>query len=369
MALPPLHRRQLLRLGGLAGLALLGGCNSGARSQLLYPPGELPSAWLKTLPKPWQGRPLASPAGVLAAMGQPGVGLLQLSDGWALDAHSDQLAPLDAPNLLAQLAPFAAAPSRLFQREGAPGLAFPWAFSTWVLVLRNRADLARRRQEGWSLLLDPSLKGRLVLPSSPRVVIELVLRQLGLPSEGSWVAEGASSKADHRVLADLKPLDDPRLPAAIRSLRSQALACDEANGLNLLLAGEADAAVLPARRVLPLLRSDPRLEAFLPQSGSPLIWSLLVRPAAATALPLEWLGEILRLPLLNRLLAKGWVPPLPAERLAAPLSAWPEPVAQLMLPAPEVLERCNSLAPFSEPQRIQWQGLWDQAAAKAPNQP
>ena len=74
-------------------------------------------------------------------------------------------------------------------------------------------------------------------------------------------------------------------------------------------------------------------------------------------------------PLLNRLLAKGWVPPLPAERLAAPLSAWPEPVAQLMLPAPEVLERCNSLAPFSEPQRMQWQRLWDQAAAKAPNQP
>ena len=362
MALPLLHRRQLLRLGGLAGLALLGGCDSRAPSQLVYAPGDLPGAWLKTLPKPWQGRPQPSPAGVLAAMGQPGVGLLQLSDGWALDARNDQLAPLGAPNLLAQLAPFAAAPSRLFQGEGAPGLAFPWAFSTWVLVLRNRADLARRRQEGWPLLLDPSLKGRLVLPSSPRVVIELVLRQLGLPPAG------AVAKADPTVQDGPTALEDPRLPAAIRRLRSQALACDEANGLNLLLAGEADAAVLPARRVLPLLRSDPRLQAFLPKGGSPLIWSLLVRPAGAAALPLEWLGEILRPPLLNRLLAKGFVPPLPAERLAAPLSAWPEPVAQLMLPAPEVLERCTSLAPFSEPTRIQWQGLWDQAAPQAPNQ-
>jgi hypothetical protein len=70
----------------------------------------------------------------------------------------------------------------------------------------------------------------------------------------------------------------------------------------------------------------------------------------------------------NRLLAKGWVPPLPAQRLAAPLAAWPEPVAQLMLPAPEVLARCNSLAPFSEAERIQWQALWDQAAAKGPTQ-
>jgi len=368
MALPLLHRRQLLCLGGLAGLALLGGCDSGAPSQLLYAPGDLPSAWLKTLPKPWRGRPQPSPAAVLAALGKPGMDLLQLSDGWALDAPSDQLAPLGAPHLLAQLAPFAAAPSRLFQAEAAPALAFPWAFSTWVLVFRNRADLARRRQEGWTLLLEPSLKGRLVLPSSPRVVMELVLRQLGLPSEGSWHAAGAMAKADPAVQNDPSLQDDPRLPAAIRRLRSQALACDEANGLNLLLAGEADAAVLPARRVLPLLRSDTRLQALLPESGSPLIWSLLVRPTGAAPLPQAWLAEVLKPPLLNRLLAKGWVPPLPAERLAAPLSAWPEPIAQLMLPASEVLARCNSLAPLSAPKRIQWQALWDQADPQAPNQ-
>ena len=368
MALPLLHRRQLLHLGGLAGLALLGGCSNGAEPQLLYAPGELPSAWLKILPKPWRGQPQPSPAAVLAALGKPGMGLLQLSDGWALDARTDQLEPLGAPNLLDQLAPFAAGPSRLFQDEGTPPLAFPWAFSTWVLVFRNRADLARRRQEGWTLLLEPSLKGRLVLPSSPRVVMELVLRQLGLPSEGSWHAAGAMAKADPAVLNDPSLQDDPRLPAAIRRLRSQALACDEANGLNLLLAGEADAAVLPARRVLPLLRSDTRLQALLPESGSPLIWSLLVRPAGAAPLPQAWLAEVLKPPLLNRLLAKGWVPPLPAERLAAPLSAWPEPIAQLMLPASEVLARCNNLAPVSAPRRIQWQALWDQAAPQAPNQ-
>ena len=198
--------------------------------------------------------------------------------------------------------------------------------------------------------------------------MELVLRQLGLPSEGSWSTAGALAKADPAVLANPAGLDDPRLPAAIRRLRSQALACDETNGLNLLLAGEADAAVLPARRVLPLLRSDPRLLALLPESGSPLIWSLLLRPAGAAPLPQEWLAEILKPPLLNRLLAKGWVPPLPAQRLEAPLSAWPEPVAQLMLPPPEVLKRCTNLNPLSASQRNQWQALWDQAAPQAPNQ-
>ena len=373
MAPPLLHRRQLLHLGGLAGLALLGGCSKGAEPQLLYGPGELPSAWLKVLPKPWQGRPEVSPAAVLAALGKAGADLLQLSDGWALDAPLTQLAPLEAPGLLGQLAPFAAPVSRLFQGEGAPELAFPWAFSPWVLVLRSRPELARRHQEGWNLLLDPSLKGRLVLPSSPRVVIELVLRQLGLAAAPAANSVQAPDRTQAQSLAQARTtpqanradLDDPRLLEAVRRLRGQALAFDEAHGLNLLLAGEADAAVLPARRVLPLLRSDPRLQALLPESGSPLIWSLLLRPAEAAALPQEWLGEILQPPLLNRLLAKGWVPPLPAERLAPAVSAWPEATARLLLPAPEVLERCNSLAPFSEPERRQWQTLWDRATPKA----
>jgi hypothetical protein len=305
---------------------------------------------------------------VLSTLGKPGADLVQLSDGWALDARTDLLEPFGAPELLAQLAPFTAPISRLFRPEGSPALAFPWAFSTWVLVLRSRPDLARRRSEGWSLLFDPSLKGRLVLPSSPRVVIELVMRQLGLtpaPLSSTALAQAPvqpNVQASPRPKTDAAPMEDPRLQEAVRHLRSQALAFDESNGLNLLLAGEADVAVLPARRVLPLLRSDPRLEALLPESGSPLIWSLLLRPAGAAALPQEWISSVLQPPLLNRLLAQGWVPPLPAERLAQALAAWPASTARLLLPPPTVLALCTSLAPFSEPERRQWQQLWDRAA-------
>ena len=117
--------------------------------------------------------------------------------------------------------------------------------------------------------------------------------------------------------------------------------------------------------VVGLLRSDPRLQALLPESGSPLIWSLLLRPAGAAAVPQEWLAAVLEPPLLKRLLARGWVPPLPAKRLAPALAAWSEPTARLLLPKPDVLARCNSLARFSEPERHQWQALWDRAAPQA----
>jgi hypothetical protein len=341
---PLLPRRQLLRFaalgGAVAGSGLLAGCRGSSDDPLLLSArGELPPAWVKALPKPWRLQPLDSPAAVLeAAMqgrGAPAATLLQLSDGWAAQLDPAVLQPLVASQLLAQLAPMAAPVSRLFQPEGSPALAFPWAFGTWVLVLRNRPDLVRRGAEGWDLLLDPSLCRKLVLPSSPRVVMELATR--------------------------LTLRTDP-----LRQLRQQALAFDERDGLNLLLAGDADGVVVPSHRAVPLLISDPRLQALLPASGSPLWWNLLLRPAAASKpLPLEWLRDGLTLPLLDRLLAGGWVPPLPREQLAPALKRWPPQLRGLLLPPPAVLARCTNLEPLTAMERQRRQDLWDRAAPES----
>ena len=153
----------------------------------------------------------------------------------------------------------------------------------------------------------------------------------------------------------------------ITQVGPKALSLDEPNGLNLMLAGEADAAVVPSQRAVPLLQRDPRLTAVLPASGSPLWWQLLVRIAPVRAdqamppLPLEWLRDGLSLPLLDRLLAAGWVPPLPQQQLQPALARWPERLRPLLLPPAAVLARCSSLPPLSAPQQQRWQLLWDQA--------
>jgi putative spermidine/putrescine transport system substrate-binding protein len=354
-----LSRRRLLQLatggGALLGASALGSCRwlggGGPEPQLLLVRGQLPAAWLKALPEPWRPRPLETPQAVLQASAspQPATTLVALGDGWAQQLQRARLRPLAVEGLLRELAPLAASPSRLFAPEGAPTLAFPWAFGTWVLLLRNRPDLLRRRQEGWSLLLDPSLRRRLVLPSSPRVVIDLALRQLGLAP------------------ADPAALEDPRLSDQLAQLRRQVLAFDERDGVQLLLAGEADAAVVPSQRALPLLLRDPRLEALLPESGSPLSWQLLLQLAAdgdtSAPLPLEWLRDGLTLPLLDRLLAAGWVPPLPPQRLQPALARWPQRLRPLLLPPPAVLARCSNLPPFSPTEQRRWQALWDSAMA------
>jgi hypothetical protein len=273
------------------------------------------------------------PAAVLAAVApaRPGErpALLQLGDGWATGLEPAALQPIGSEALLGRLLPQALPVSRLFRTGEGPPLAYPFAFSPWVLLLRDRPDLARRAEEGWDLLLDPSLRGRLVLPSSPRVTIALV---------------GGD-------------------PDRLRRLRAQALAYDDRFGLNLLLSGDAQALVLPRRRAVPLLQRDPRLQAVLPAAGAPLAWNLLLRPAGPQPEPpLAWLGAVLEPPLLPRLLAAGWVPPLPRALLAQASAGFPAPLRDLLVPPAGVIERCASLPPLAAAERQALQELWDRSA-------
>ena len=347
-------RRHVLQLLGSAGALLAaGGCSPAAppAPTLLGVKGQLPKAWLKQLPSPWRSQLLEGPQQVLALVeqGTAEPGLLALGDGWAQQLDRARLQPLQAEALLEGLAPFAAAPSRLFGPPGSRPVAFPWAFGTWLLLLRNRADLERQRSRGWEVLLDPSLKGKLVLPSSPRVVIDLALRQLGLSS------------------TDPASLEDPRLLQQVRELVNQAQSLDESQGINLLLAGDAEAAVVPSHQAIPLLQKDPRLTAVLPDSGSPFWWQLLLRPAPlgslsdSPPLPLEWLRDGFTEPLVDRLLAGGWVPPLPRPQLEGVLRRWPPRLRPLLLPPEAVLKRCSNLVAFTPLERKRWQAIWDQA--------
>ena len=311
--------------------ALLSACSRGNGPLLVASRGTMPKAWLASLPAPWSLNSTDQPQQTVeaATTGPTRNGLLQLSDGWAKSLDPQLLQPLGAPRLLARLAAAAAPVSRLYAPPGAAALAFPWAFSPWVIALRNEPRLVHQARSSWDVLLEPALRGKLVLPSSPRVSIELM---------------GAD-------------------PGRLRQLRAQALAYDDAHGLNLLLRGDARAAVLPLQPLVPLLRRDPRLQVVLPATGAPLSWQLLLRPAGSvTPLPLAWLEAVLDPGLLPQLLAQGWVPPLPRAALEPVLQQLPQAVATLLLPSDAVLQRCWSLSPLGQRQQLAWQTLWDAAA-------
>jgi putative spermidine/putrescine transport system substrate-binding protein len=330
MAEGQLTRRTLLGMGvslTLLESSLLGCSRMGPI--LAARRGDVPERWLRLLPRDWQLRWLDGPTQLLAATTAPTVerpALVQLSDGWASAGARTTWAPFGHGEILSRLDARSAAASRLFGDAAQLPLAFPWSANPWLLVLRERPDLAKQDSVGWDLLLDPSLRGKVVLPSSPRVVMALVGND----------------------------------PQRLCRLRRQVMAQDDRHGLNLLLSGPAQAAVLPRQQVIPLLRRDPRLSVLFPPQGSPMAWSMLLRPAGVTfSPPAEWLAAILQPPLLPRLLSAGWVPPLPRPVLASALAGFPPTVAGLLLPPEPVLQRCLDLPPLQVEERTRLQELWN----------
>ena len=320
-----IKRRQLLLMLGASGVATLAGCRrSDAAPHLIAPRGALPKAWGAALPDPWQ---LSSATSVeqWEQMDRNGADLLAVSDGW-LDAVSTvPLQPVAADPLIGELDGQA-----LRLMAGCGELrrqVLPIAVSPWVILLRRDPRVTADVAEGWQLLLDPSLKGRVVLPDSPRLVISLADQLSG--------------------------------ELSLKALRRQVLTFDDRQATNWLLKGDARVAVLPLHRCAALLKRDPRFTAVLPSEGAPLHWIMLLRPQSTREpLPQAWVQEGWSGSLRRSLLQGGWRPPI-----SSPLKqAVPASMRSLLFPPAAVWERCWSLPPLKEGARAALLERWSRSA-------
>ena len=326
-------RRELLRLGLLVGLVGLTGCARGSASPLLRAtPETLPKKWRRILPKPWSYKPLDTDLGSqpFGSALEQGADLLALGDGWLASLPVKELQSINAAALQDR---FDDVQARSFMASLGPALGsrvLPVGVSPWVLLFRQGDHWLSQARSSWQVLLDPALKGRVVLPQSPRLVMALAERM--------------------------------EVPDGLRLLRTQAYASDDRQALNWLIQGNARVAVLPLQRCLNSLRRDPRLSVVLPNSGAPLNWTVLVRSAMTREpIPQSWVEQSWQQPLLGQLLAGGWIPPLPRAELHIALATIPKSYQSIVLPSQEVWSRCWSLPPLTSAQQVELDQLWHQS--------
>ena len=326
-----LSRRHVLQMIGATGSVVLAGCRQAtAAPTMTAPAGVLPKPWADALPKPWR-LTLAPAQQDWTLEDQARADLLVMGDGW-LDAHpEDTLQPIASEPLRRQLD--AQALALLGELGALRDRVLPLAVTPWVMLLRDDPAI---RQEGWPLLLDSAVAGRVVLPASPRLVMSL---------------------ADHLGGGQ-----------ALSELRRQALTFDDRQSTNWLLKGEARVVVLPLNRCITLLRRDPRLRAVLPASGAPLHWTVLLRPAASREpVPQSWVEKGWRDPLRRRLAQLGWRAPINSSGSMADQNALSERLRPLLFPSADTWSRCWSLPPLLPEDRSALQGLWRNSAPEPPS--
>ena len=329
--LGPLSRRHVLQMIGATGSVLLAGCRQSTASQMLMAPaGVLPKPWADALPKPWQ-QTLAPSQQDWTPEDRARADLLVMGDGWLDAQRAADLQPIASESLRRQLD--AQAEALLGKLGALQDRVLPLAVSPWVLLLRDDPAMA---QEGWPLLLDSAVAGRVVLPASPRLVMSL---------------------ADHLGGGQ-----------ALGALRRQALTYDDRQATNWLLKGEAKVVVLPLNRCIALLGRDPRLRAVLPASGAPLHWTVLLRPEASREpVPQSWVEQGWRPPLRRRLAQLGWRAPISSSGSMADQKALSARLRPLLFPTADTWSRCWSLPPLLPEDRSALQERWRDSAPEPPS--
>lgn len=323
-----LGRRDFIRLGILTGIFTMSGCSfSSGRGVLGLPKGILPREFLQALPSRWkyQFLEVKSEKDFYKSALEKRIDLMVIGDGWLNDCPYEEFQSIEADENFPQLN----SKAKFFlssMNSAISSRLLPIAVSPWVLIFRGEEDLWLQARESWQVLLEPKLKGHVILPSSPRVIMSL---------------------ADHMKGSN-----------SLERLRSQAKSFDDKNGLNWLLAGQAKVAVLPLQVCLRALASDPRLRIAFPKEGSALNWSVLLRPKKSLeALPLNWIQEARSLPLLVKLLAKGVIPPIAYPQIVEVSDLLPEKYRSIYQ-SEGAFENSWSFKPLSNLERKGLESRW-----------
>ncbi len=323
-----LGRRDFIRLGILTGLFSLSGCSfSSGRAVLGLPKDILPREFLQAMPSRWkyQFLEVKSEKDFYKSVLEKGIDLIALGDGWLNECPFEKFKPIEANEIYARLNSQAKTFLNSCNSEISERL-LPISVSPWVLIFRGEEDLWLQARESWQVLLEPKLKGHVILPSSPRVIMSLA--------------------------------DQMELKNSLDLLRLQAKSFDDKNGLNWLLSGQAKVAVLPLQICLRALASDPRLKIAFPKGGSPLNWSVLLSPKTSShSIPLDWIKETWNLPLLVKLLAKGFMPPIAYSYLVEASNFLPEKY-RLIYQSEEAFQNSWSFKPLNKSEREELESRW-----------
>tara|TARA_Y100001968_G_scaffold314963_2_gene341012 strand:- start:9235 stop:10242 length:1008 start_codon:yes stop_codon:yes gene_type:complete len=315
-----LKRREFIKLG--VGISVLGliGCTrqSGNSFVLRTSTGTLPKQLLLKLPSEWRGEEIDidSEINPYKELLSTKSDLIAIQDGWMDGILSSDLLPMNSLDLLPILSSQATNFIKAFGTEFEDKI-LPIGVNPWVMVFRNGEPWLETAKESWEVLLDPYLKNQIILPNSSRLVISIAEK-----------------------MGDINKL---------KKLRQQVKTYDDVNALNWILSGKARVAVLPLQRCISNLIRDQRLSVVLPQSGSPLNWTLLAKPVASQKmLPLSWFMKTWSQPFLRRLLNNGWVPPISYSELLKEKMYLRKDLQSTIVPSRTTWENCWSLLPLTK---------------------
>jgi hypothetical protein len=161
---------------------------------------------------------------------------------------------------------------------------FPIGVVPYAIIIKNNKELIDSARTSWDFLLSRKLKGKIIFPQSPRILISIAKK---INSSNS-----------------------------LKKLKSQAMLFDDKNMLNWLINSDACVAIIPYSLCAKYLKIDPRLSLVFPSQGVPLMWHfLLSRSNLNNVVLTNWIKSLEKQSTVNKLVSQGWYLPFKSDYL------------------------------------------------------
>ena len=205
---------------------------------------------------------------------------------------------------------------------------FPIGVVPYAVIIKNNKDLIYDASNSWDFLLDEKLKGKIIFPQSPRILISI------------------SKKIS--------------VKNSLSKLKEQAMLFEDKNSINWLINSHASVAIIPFSLCEKYLRVDSRLTMVFPNKGVPLIWNFLLTKSKINNIVLtDWIKSLDKRSTIDKLANQGWYLPFKNKYSQEKYNIKIE--KNNYGPSKNCWENSWSFSPLNKEEKLSLETLWNQS--------
>ena len=322
-------RREFLNCGKLSLLVLLNSCsNLPNKVRIALQNSFYPKSFKDTIPKDWEQEKInfenIQPQKNRQTIFNSDFTLI--NDGWITSVNFSEFKKIDEYSLIENLDKRSKDFLGSFN-ENQRSKLFPIGVVPYTIIIKNNKELLNSAKNSWDFLLSKKLKGKIIFPQSPRIILSIAKK---INSSNS-----------------------------LKKLKSQAMLFDDKNMLNWLINSDACVAIVPYSLCSKYLKIDPRLSLVFPSEGVPLMWYfLLSRSNLKNEILIKWIKSLEKKSIVDKLVSQGWYLPFNSDYLQTKYKSEMPPISG---PSKKCWDNSWSFSVLTSKQEINLKNSWNES--------
>ena len=322
-------RREFLNWGKLSLLFLLNSCsNVPNKVKIALQNSFYPKSFKDTIPKDWKQENI----NFENIQQQKNRNIISdsdftlINDGWVNSINFAKFEKINQYTLIENLDKRSIDFLESFN-ENQRSKLFPIGVVPYTIIIKNNKELINSARTSWDFLLSKKLKGKIIFPQSPRIILSIAKK---INSTNS-----------------------------LKKLKSQAMLFDDKNMLNWLVNSDACLAIVPYSLCSKYLKIDPRLSLVFPSEGVPLMWHfLLSRSNLNDEILIKWIKSLEKKSIVDKLVSQGWYLPFNSDYLQTKYKSGMSPISG---PSKRCWDNSWSFSVLTSEQKINLQNSWNES--------